>query len=87
MAASEVVERLKKALGWPDPLGSGPAGRFAPRTEAIRTGMIRELGQFNLNLTVVNDARELLGAGPRAFTNVVAIGRLQENWPRRLSRV
>jgi hypothetical protein len=33
--------------------------------------MIRELGRFNLNLTVVNDARERLGAGPRPFKTVV----------------
>jgi hypothetical protein len=39
-----------------------------PHAGAIRTGMICGLGQLNLNLIVVNDAQERLGAGPRALT-------------------
>src|SRR5262249_2489218 len=35
--------------------------------------MIRELGRFSLNLTVVNDARQRVGAGLRPFTNVVLL--------------
>jgi hypothetical protein len=42
-----------------------------PAAEAVTTGIICELEQFSLNLTVVNDTRELLGAGRRAFTNAV----------------
>jgi hypothetical protein len=39
--------------------------------QAIRTGMIREIGWFNPNLTMVSDALERLGATPRPFTNAV----------------
>jgi hypothetical protein len=42
-----------------------------PAAEAIKTGMIRELGRFNPNRTVVNDALERLGGATRAFSNAV----------------
>jgi len=46
-------------------------GESFPGAETIRTGMIRELGRFNPNLTMVNDTLERLGAAARPFTNAL----------------
>ena len=42
-----------------------------PGAGSIRTGMIRELGRLNPNLTMVSDTLERLGAAARPFTNAV----------------
>ena len=69
-----VRARPRRALeffGATDPSVSSAFAEIAVRIPRIRTGMIRELTLFNLNLTVVNDARERLGAALRPFTNAV----------------
>lgn len=42
-----------------------------PGSDAIRTGMLRELRRFNPNLTMVNDTLERLDEAVRPVTNAV----------------
>ncbi len=46
-------------------------GMLPADTEPLRKAMIAQLKRFNPDLTVVDDALERLGAGPRPWSNAI----------------
>ncbi|MBV9203248.1 MAG: hypothetical protein JO320_08975 [Alphaproteobacteria bacterium] len=46
-------------------------GQLPADTEPLRKAMIAQLARFNSDLTVVDDTRERLGAGPRPWSNAI----------------